>query len=254
MESSVKQSDQSRKAILPLVAGLCGGATSTALLLPLDNIKVRLQVHEGEIVKGKDSQKRLRLGSIRMLRGVIRHEGVSGLYQGLVPAVIGSAVSWGGFFFVYEHFKNELRRRKATNSAIEEYSLSSWDNFVLACASGGVMVVLTNPVWLIKLRMQLQMKNAAEHVSPSIKPYKGMVDATRTIVREEGFWALYKGAGPGFLLTSHGGVQFVVYEFLRKHFHYVRAQREVDPNLRSSVLDRLEKSAGYLTMGAISKV
>jgi solute carrier family 25 (mitochondrial folate transporter), member 32 len=169
--------------------------------------------------------------------------------------LIGSSVSWGGFFFVYERFKSELRQRRATLTGLEQYSLTPVDNFLLACASGGVMVGLTNPIWLIKLRMQLQMRKASQHVHISVKPYEGMLDAARTIVREEGFWALYKGSGPAFLLTSHGGVQFVVYEFLRKHFHYARARRDdkADGEM-SSVMIRLEKSMGYLSMGAVAKI
>ncbi len=253
--SESKQLSETRKATAPLVAGLAGGTVSTILLLPLDNIKVRLQVHEGDSGDvSRVKQKQGRLGPMRVVRGVIRHEGVAGLYQGLAPALIGSSISWGGFFFVYEGFKNELRRRKAGTSETGMYTLTPMENFVLACASGGVMVGLTNPVWLIKLRMQLQMKNAAQHVQTSVKPYNGMLDAARTIVREEGFWALYKGSGPALLLTSHGGVQFVVYEFLRKHFHYARAQRDDTRADNSSVMSRLEKSAGYLTMGAIAKM
>ena len=250
--SESKQS--SGTATAPLVAGLAGGTLSTILLLPLDNIKVRLQVHEGESrsVSTEQQQRHRRLGTMRVVRGVLRHEGIAGLYQGLVPALIGSSISWGGFFFVYEGFKKELRRRKATGS--EPVSLTSLDNFVLACASGGVMVGLTNPIWLIKLRMQLQMKNASQHVHISAKPYTGMWDAARTIVREEGFLALYKGSGPALLLTSHGGVQFVVYEFLRKHFHYAKARRENHAGQNSSVMSRLEKSAGYLTIGAVAKM
>ena len=187
-----------KKAVSPLLAGISAGAVSTALLLPLDNIKVRLQVHEN------GSKKKRHLGgSIRVMRGVIRHEGVRGLYQGLTPAVVGSSVSWGGFFFVYEGFKRELKHLKGVSSG-EQYTLTSWDNFQLACLSGAVMVALTNPVWLIKLRMQLQMKKASEELRSVQKPYTGMMDAARTIVREEGFWALYKGAGPALLLTSHG--------------------------------------------------
>lgn len=227
------------------------------LLLPLDNIKVRLQVHEGDSSSKnaiESKQKRGRLGAMRVVRGVIRHEGFLGLYQGLAPALIGSSVSWGGFFFIYEGFKTELRRRRASTLEIENYTLRPVDNFVLACASGGVMVGLTNPIWLIKLRMQLQMKKASQHVHTSVKPYNGMIDAARTIIREEGVLALYKGSGPALLLTSHGGVQFVVYEFLRKHFHYARAQRDMTEEQKSSLIDRLEKSAGYLTMGAIAKM
>ena len=248
-------SQNSKQAWAPLVAGFSGGTISTALLLPLDNIKVRLQVHEGEADPSKHRKRKGRLGSLRIIRGVIKHEGFSGFYQGLTPALVGSAVSWGGFFFVYEGLKTELRRRKINTVGVSrDKDLSSFDNFILACASGGVMVGLTNPLWLIKLRMQLQMKRASQSVQPSVKPYEGMVDAARTIVREEGFWALYKGSGPALLLTSHGGVQFVVYEFLRKHFHYARASREMKDEEKSSVLDRLEKSTGYLTIGAIAKM
>jgi solute carrier family 25 folate transporter 32 len=257
-DSSTKLADISRPATAPLVAGLAGGTVSTLLLLPLDNIKVRLQVHEGDSPSKTTTEskpKRGRLGAMRIVRGVIRHEGVAGLYQGLAPALIGSSVSWGGFFFIYEGLKTELRRRKDDSSETgEKYALSPVDNFVLACASGGVMVGLTNPVWLIKLRMQLQMKKASKHVHTSVKPYNGMIDAARTIIREEGFSALYKGSGPALLLTSHGGVQFVVYEFLRKHFHYARAQRDSSKGEHSSVMDRLEKSTGYLTMGAVAKM
>lgn len=236
---------------------------STTLLLPLDNIKVRLQVHEGETAYHK-SKVPHRMGSVRLVRGILRHEGLSGLYQGLTPAVFGSAITWGGFFFVYEGCKTELRQRRmaataSTSSSLSnpaDYTLSSWDNFVLACTSGAIMVALTNPIWLIKTRMQLQMKKASQQLHASVKPYNGMMDAASTIVREEGPLALYKGAGPALLLTSHGGVQFVVYEFLRKHFHYVRAKRSDNTNggEKDSVLDRLEKSAGYLTIGAIAKV
>jgi solute carrier family 25 folate transporter 32 len=243
-----------KSAIAPLLAGLSAGTASTVLLIPIDNIKVRLQVNEGEngSSKSSDTKRRSRLGAMRIVRGVIRHEGISGFYQGLTPAVLGSAVSWGGFFFVYEGFKQRLRDRKASVPGGDK-TLNSWDNFTLACMSGGVMVGITNPVWLIKLRMQLQMKKASQRLKSAHQPYTGMVDAARTIVREEGFWALYKGAGPALLLTSHGGVQFVVYEYLRKHFHYARAQRDSSWET-SSVIERLEKSMGYLCMGAIAKM
>lgn len=253
-ETSNKPLPKSKQALAPLLAGFSAGTISTGLLLPLDNIKVRLQVHEGEVYSSKKSTKNGRLGSLRIIRGVIKHEGFAGFYQGLTPALIGSAVSWGGFFFVYEGLKTELRKRKTKAGTPTGQDLSSLDNFVLACASGGIMVGLTNPIWLIKLRMQLQMKKASQSVQPSVRPYESMVDAARTIVRDEGFWALYKGSGPALLLTSHGGVQFVVYEFLRKHFHYARASRDTKEQTRSSVLDRLEKSTGYLTIGAIAKM
>jgi solute carrier family 25 folate transporter 32 len=333
-------------SLAPLISGAAGGTISTVLLLPLDNIKVRLQVNEGSSSSSNSSSKtsaghtnisassisathqhpspppqrqKQRLGSIAVLRGIVRHEGVRGLYQGLVPSVIGNGTSWGGFFFIYETLKLQLRQHKqqqhrqkgmddgenetlvTDNDKSTLPTLNSWENFQVATASGMALVFMTNPIWLVKLRMQLQMKHASEQLKnmsvsssvtstitetetakkTNIAQYNGFIDAIKTIVREEGFWALYKGTGPALLLTSHGGVQFVVYEFLRKHFHFARAtatasqeqqrkqqrkqqqQQQQDTNKNNdrnrhttttSVWYRFENSLGYLTMGAVSKM
>lgn len=248
-------------SIAPLISGFSAGVTSTTLLLPLDVIKVRLQVHEGAD----------RLGTIRAVRHILRYEGLGGLYVGWTPAVVGSAVAWGGYFYFYEGLKQRVLAHKqqqsnATTTAatttttdspttIAPTSLNAVDHFLLACVAGGIMVGLTNPVWLVKTRIQLQLKKAS--VEHNIRPYKGMADAFATIIREEGFFALYKGSGPALLLTSHGGVQFVVYEYLRKHFHYQRASRSnatTGTANNASVWERLELSTGYLTMGAVAKI
>lgn len=198
-----------------------------------------------------------------MARGVWKHEGIRGLYQGLTPAVIGSAGSWGGFFYVYEAMKRQLLHYKQSQMQVDtsttKIQLNSWDNFQVATLSGVVMVFLTNPIWLIKLRMQLQMKRSSQELHANhVVQYDGFLDAIRKIVQQEGFWALYKGTGPALMLTSHGGVQFVCYEFLKRHFHFAQAQRKErsssDATASQSVLERLESSMGYLSMGAISKM
>lgn len=232
------------KSTSPLIAGFLGGSVSTTLLFPLDIIKVRLQVHQG----GKT------LGALRVVGLLYKYEGLGGFFAGWTPAVIGSAVSWGGYFFFYEKFKKLLVQSRSGNSSMNPTShemallLTPADNFVLAVAAGGIMVGFTNPVWLVKTRMQLQMKRSSQ--IHNIQPYTGVRDAFRTIVREEGFWTLYRGSGPALLLTSHGGVQFVVYEFLKKHFHFRRAKREETNN----VWERFELSMGYLSMGAFAKM
>jgi solute carrier family 25 (mitochondrial folate transporter), member 32 len=255
-------------ATVPMIAGFAGGTVSTSLLLPLDIVKLRLQVTES-------ANPGRRFRSFRILGGIVKYEGIRGLYQGWTPAVIGSAVSWGGYFYFYEGFKRRLIEYKVSEQQQEQTSLSetrlgnsvpqnasstaadnstvaltSLDNFVLACSAGAVMVAMTNPIWLVKTRMQLQMRRASEQ--HRIQPYANMVDAFRTIVRDEGWLALYKGSGPAMLLTSHGGVQFVVYEYLRKYFHYSRIKREEGKDV--GVWNRLELSAGYLAMGAVAKL
>ena len=241
---------------VPLVAGLLGGSASTAILYPLDLVKVRLQVNETSAF----AKKRTILGTMRY---VVKYEGVVGIYQGLAPALIGSAVSWGGFFYTYEACKNMMMTRKRKLQDVqptEKITLAATENFTAACLSGAIMVATTNPLWLIKTRMQLQMKKAQEeqalklgreHVKP---PYRNMADAARTIVREEGILALYKGAIPALMLVSHGGVQFVSYEYLKKNFGaYTKATRSNNKD-ESGVWERLQDSLGYLSMGAVSKI
>ena len=179
-------------------------------------------------------------------------------YQGLTPALLGSAVSWGGFFFLYEGIKSQM----IENQTDKEEMLGSGEKFAASCLSGAALVLLTNPIWLIKTRMQMQLKRvqqeklclAEKGFKEAVKaPYKNIFDAARTIVREEGPMALYKGAVPAMMLVSNGGVQMVTYEFLKTRFgEYKKASRSREYS--NSTLGRLQDSIGYLAMGASSKM
>ena len=116
------------------------------------------------------------------------------------------------------------------------------------------MVLLTNPLWLVKTRMQLQVKTE----SSTVKPYRNLVDAFRTIFREEGVFAFYKGGVPALMLVSHGAVQFVAYERLKVLFPSSAVRKKmnnsIEDDLKPNVFERLQDSGGYLAMGATSKV
>ena len=264
--------ESNKHSTIPLAAGTVAGAASTILLYPLDLIKVRLQVNESSTptdIANANKKLKTRSGPIvHMIKGIIRHEGVYGLYNGISPAVIGSSISWGGYFFFYEGIKKTMlqnKKQKRLNQIdskrIEEHiSLGPLENFTAACLSGAIMVGFTNPIWLIKTRMQLQIKISNEHKQSSVKepstnmklkpPYKNVLDAAKTIYKEEGVAGLYKGSIPALMLVSHGGVQFVCYEFLKGHFGTYQKS-----SFRSqSVFNRLEDSLGYLAMGAMSKI
>ncbi|KAI5418485.1 Folate transporter 1 [Lathyrus oleraceus] len=67
-----------------------------------------------------------------------------------------------------------------------------------------------NPVWMVKTRLQLQTP-----LQPT-RPYSGLYDAFRTIVREEGFSALFRGIVPGLFLVAQGVIHVTAYQELRK--------------------------------------
>jgi len=93
--------------------------------------------------------------------------------------------------------------------------LGIWNYMFAGIAGGAVIAIATNPIWVVKTRLQVQVKEKQTKAVPSTH-YKGMLDAFMRIPREENFWALYKGLGPALLATSHGGVQFSIYEILAK--------------------------------------
>ncbi|KAF6144140.1 hypothetical protein GIB67_004813 [Kingdonia uniflora] len=70
--------------------------------------------------------------------------------------------------------------------------------------------------YLIRIREEMMARY--EELCPYVDPFweSFVADALRTIMREEGCRALYRGMGPGLLLVSHGAIQFTVYEELRK--------------------------------------
>ena len=75
------------------------------------------------------------------------------------------------------------------------------------------MCLITNPIWVIKTRLQLQRgtslrssaAKAARRVSSArAGPYRGFTHAVAQIAREEGFAGFYRGLLPSLLLvTSH---------------------------------------------------
>ncbi|CAN0274131.1 unnamed protein product, partial [Phaeothamnion confervicola] len=154
-------------------------------------------------------------GSLRTAFGaIVRAEGWTALYQGLGPALIGNGVSWGGYFFAYEHAKRLMRRRSTTGE------LGSTHHLAAGMAAGTVMVFLTNPIWLIKTRMQLQSReffgSGSSGAAAAPRPYAGVADALRTIVKEEGALALYKGVVPALVLCGQGALQFMAYEWMKE--------------------------------------
>lgn len=86
--------------LLPLqhfYAGTTAGLVSATLLYPIDLVKVRYQVYD----KSGNAYRSI-TGAFQT---IVREEGVRGLFNGLAPATLASAISWGGYIYLYEHAK-----------------------------------------------------------------------------------------------------------------------------------------------------
>ncbi|XP_015252362.1 mitochondrial folate transporter/carrier-like [Cyprinodon tularosa] len=209
-----------------LVAGLSGGVVSTMVLHPLDLVKIRFAVSDGLELRPKYS------GIMHCMRSVWHQEGLRGLYQGVTPNIWGAGASWGLYFFFYNAIKGYTKEGR-------QEELSPAEHLVSAAEAGILTLTITNPIWVTKTRLVLQYS-----ADPTSKQYRGMVDALVKIYRHEGIPGLYRGYVPGLFGTSHGALQFMAYEELKRDYNkYRRASSDAK-------LNPLE----YITMAALSKI
>jgi len=193
--------------LVHMVAGSTAGLFSKTILQPLDLVKTRLQVQMVETAAPSASAVNLSKnalpykGVLDAFRSVVRTEGLSALYTGLAPNLVGSGVSWGCYFFSY----NMAKREYAEFTGIQG-KLGPLAHLQCAGFAGVATCLITNPIWMVKTRVQIQRKGGE---------YNGAMDCLRSIVRNEGVFALYRGIGPALTLVSNGAIQFMSYEYLR---------------------------------------
>ncbi|XP_058766839.1 folate transporter 1, chloroplastic-like isoform X2 [Vicia villosa] len=215
------------------IAGAAAGFATVAVMHPLDVVRTRFQVNDGR-VSHLPSYK----NTAHAIFTITRSEGLRGLYAGFLPGVLGSTISWGLYFFFYDKAKQRYARSR-------EEKLSPGLHLASAAEAGALVCFCTNPVWLVKTRLQLQTP------LHQTRPYSGLYDAFRTIMREEGFSALYRGIVPGLFLVSHGAIQFTAYEELRKTIVDFKSKRS---EIQNQNPDQLLNSVDYAVLGATSKV
>lgn len=188
-----------------LLAGVSAGLLTAAALHPLDVLKVKFQVQDGLVHA-------VRYTSLRSaVADVWAGEGARGFYRGLAPAMWGSGAAWGLYFYFYEACKRRLAgggEQPAGRLTPLQLAYAAWEG-------GTITSLITNPIWLVKTRMQLQ-GGAAGAGAGAPAPYRSMAHAFTSILRADGPAGLYRGIVPALLLTSHGVVQFVAYEQLKR--------------------------------------
>ncbi|XP_027921046.1 folate transporter 1, chloroplastic-like isoform X1 [Vigna unguiculata] len=214
-------------------AGAAAGFATVAVMHPLDVVRTRFQVNDGRVAHLPSYK-----NTAHAIYTIARYEGLRGLYAGFLPGVLGSTISWGLYFFFYDKAKQRYARNR-------EGKLSPGLHLASAAEAGGLVSLCTNPVWLVKTRLQLQTP------LHQTRPYSGIYDAFRTILREEGFSAFYKGIVPSLFLVSHGAIQFTAYEELRKVIVDFKSKRSTVHNQNP---DKLLNSVDYAVLGATSKL
>ncbi|KAF2757292.1 mitochondrial carrier protein-like protein rim2 [Pseudovirgaria hyperparasitica] len=202
-----------------LVAGAAGGMAAATLTAPLDVLKTRLQstYYQQQLVASRHARglppietmsfTRSSLLHVRetfqILFAVPRAEGWRALFKGLGPNLIGVVPARAINFYVYGNSKNLISAH--FNGGKE----TAWVHVCSAASAGLATGTATNPIWLVKTRLQLDKANA--RVTGG-RQYQNALDCTLQTVRTEGIKGLYRGLTASYLGVAESTMQWVLYE------------------------------------------
>ncbi|XP_003738714.1 peroxisomal membrane protein PMP34 [Galendromus occidentalis] len=186
-------------SLVHAVSGAVGASVAMSVLYPLDTIRSRLQIEEGDVSKS----------TADMFQQIMDEEGVQGLYRGLTP-VLQSLICSN---FVYFYSFHGLR-------AVFNMNNSAGRDLALAAVAGTINVLATTPMWVVNTRMKV---NGARHGPRNLRcDYRSIWEGLVDIARNEGLSALWSSTLPSLILVSNPSIQFMVYEALKRRCVYLR--------------------------------
>lgn len=195
-----------------VVAGGTAGLIARFIVAPLDVVKIRLQLqshslsdpllfarrdlHGGPVYKG----------TLPTMRHILRHEGITGLWKGNVPAEMLYVCYGAAQFTAY----------RATSIALQRFHEASGiaprplvDSFVAGASAGTAATAATYPLDLLRTRFAAQ-GNGPDRV------YTNLRSAVRDIARDEGVRGFFRGLGPALVqIAPYMGAFFACYEGLK---------------------------------------
>ncbi|KIW78492.1 hypothetical protein Z517_08329 [Fonsecaea pedrosoi CBS 271.37] len=226
-----------------LIAGGGAGMMEALVCHPLDTIKVRMQLSRRGRTPG--TKKR---GFIMTGRDIVKRETVFGLYKGLGAVLTGIVPKMAIRFTSYEWYKQLL--------ADPDGKVSSRATFMAGLAAGITeAVAVVTPMEVVKIRMQAQYHSLSDPLD--VPKYRSAPHALMTVIREEGFGALYRGVSLTALRQgTNQAVNFTVYTELKEMLQ--RWQPEFDnknlPGYQTTVIGLISGAMGPFSNAPIDTI
>ncbi|KAF9134638.1 hypothetical protein BGW39_006403 [Mortierella sp. 14UC] len=169
----------------------------------------------------------------RLLGHIYTTEGPRALYKGLGPNLVGVIPARAINFAAYGNGKKFFAEfNHGRETAIV--------HLAAAANAGVVTATMTNPIWMVKTRMQLQSEG-------NKRIYRNSFHCTIEILRTEGLQGLYKGLSASYLGVTEGTIQWVVYEHLKTRFAERRRADQISLALETG--SSLNQSSNGMLVG-----
>ncbi|KAF4335722.1 TPC1-mitochondrial transport [Fusarium beomiforme] len=193
-----------------VAAGAIAGLVSRFVVAPLDVVKIRLQLqpyslsHPIAALRNAPAYQ----GAFATLKHILKHEGVTGLWKGNVPAEL-MYVCYGAVQFT-TYRSTTLFLRTAFPTRLPDAA----ESFIAGAASGAAATTITYPLDLLRTRFAAQGRH---------RVYESLRGAVWDIKRDEGWRGFFRGIGPGLgQIVPFMGIFFVTYESLRTSLEGLR--------------------------------
>lgn len=219
---------------LHFVAGGVGGMAGALFTCPLDVIKTRLQsdIYKTQYVKSANHNAFFikKIGShisdtVGIISKVYQSEGVTALFKGLGPNLVGVIPARSINFFTYGVGKSFFTQ-------INDGKESPMVHLASAACAGIATSTATNPIWLVKTRLQLDKAS-----KNGIRQYQNSWDCIKKVIRQEGIPGLYRGLTASYLGVAESSLQWVLYEQM-KSFIKRKEEKRIHSGLELSSVDK----------------
>lgn len=176
------------------MTGGIAGVISQAAVFPMDLIRTRIILHPDKYH-----------GFFQTAHMIMKEEGISALWSGITPTVIGSIPYEGSQYLVYGQLRQIIVERT-------KKPLTPLQNMLLGTCAGMISASMAYPFENIRKFMMTQ--NAQSHPD-----YSSMYGCMKYILRTEGIGGLYKGVVlNAFKVIPYSALQYTLYDEVCKLF------------------------------------
>lgn len=184
------------ESVYNFILGGIAGSVGATLVYPIDLVKTRMQNQRSNVV----GEALMYKNSLDCAKKVFQKEGFFGFYSGLVPQLLGVAPEKAIKLTFNDLIRNLSQDEKGHVPVPAE--------ILAGATAGGAQVVFTNPLEIVKIRLQVQGESAND-------PNKVRMGAVQ-IIRRLGLLGLYKGASACLLRDiPFSAIYFPAYAHLK---------------------------------------